>query len=453
MTTTFSTLTPRDTVRAVRWPVNVLSLTALIILPACSSSTAFMQNSVNGVAETVEYAALPSPAVETMATPAAASADEEQAAGRVTLNRPSPSRPSVKTAILTQDPSDKPSSPSIIPLSHELTPTAQQCEPPCFTPAEPRVAPAQCCQSPAQMYPDEYLCDGGDRNLPVHYFAGDRQGFDTEDTIAEYSDHDGESHVRASNPVCIYAPRFGSVEVIEGANSGIQIHHASNATEFSVVGSLERQDAIHQSVKEDGFRAVRSRRRADGAEAQKNVVLSTALKRPQRNDKIDQGLQAESISGMQILERQQGAQFHQELANAIVWSRDLFPEISAATSQAGQIRARASAQAAIGIDDQRAKKSHIHIVKLADREQAEAGDTIHFTIRFINTGDYDLYNVRIVDNLTPRLLLIPDSVESDREGEFLTQPNGEGSDILTFELDEALPAHKSGTIKFAVRVQ
>ena len=307
--------------------------------------------------------------------------------------------------------------------------------------------------SPADLYPDEYLADGGDRRLPVHYFGDNRQGFDTEDTIAEYSDHHGKSHVRASNRVAVYAPRFGSVRVIEGANSGTRVQTAVKATEFSVVGSLERHDRIQQSTKEDGFVMIGARQRADGAAARRNALHSKATTRPQRSDKVNQSIQAEAISGRQILERQRGAGFHQELANAAIWSRDLYPKLSAATSQATQVRARLTAQATIGIDDERAEKSEIHIVKLADRDTAEAGDIIHFTIRFINTGDYDLHDVRIVDNLTPRLQFVPGSVKTDRAGEVLTEPNGEGSQILTFVLDDALAARESGTIEFDVRVK
>lgn len=460
MKTTASPWTADDARCEARWPLPFLVLTSLFLLPACSTSVAFMPGAGQDIAETVEYAAQPTPVVETNPVSAAVVDNGDAAAGFVTLNRPSPSQPTVRTAVLTRDAADDSHKATIIPLSHNSAIPAQdcdpavgqQCQPPCFTPAECRVPPELCRECPADRYPDEYLCDGGDRELPVHYFAGDRQGFDTEDTIAEYSDHEGRPHVRASNQVCIYAPRFGSVEVIEGANSEIQIHHAAKTTEFAVVGSLERQDVLHQSVKEDGFVAVRSRRRADGAEAKRNPVHSSGLTRPERNDKVDQGLQAVSVDGLQTIEFLRGPQVQQRLANAAVWSRDLFPKLAAATTQAGEVRTRATAQATIGLD-RRSKASEIHIVKLADRDQAEAGDTIRFTIRYINTGDYDLYNVRIVDNLTPRLHLLPDTVETDRAGEFLTEPNGEGSEIVTFVLDEALPAHKSGTIEFSVRVK
>ncbi|MCH2200353.1 MAG: DUF11 domain-containing protein [Fuerstiella sp.] len=360
---------------------------------------------------------------------------------------------SVRTAVSTRTSDNEVPGVKIVPMSHKVVSDVDHDPAHRFTPAEMRIDPAFGRMSPADLYPDEYLADGGDRQLPVHYFGGSRKGFDTEDTIAEYSDHNGKSHVRASNRVAVYAPRFGSVRVIEGANSDTRIHHAVQATEFSSIGSMNRRNGLRQAVKDDQFVAVSSRRRADGTEAQKNSFQSSAAIRPQRNDKVDQGLQAESIKGRRILEREQGPGFHQELANAVVWSRDLFPKLSGTTSQAAQTHRRVTAQATIGIEDQRAEKSEIHIVKLADRETAEIGDTIHFTIRFINTGDYDLHDVRIVDNLTPRLRFIPDSVQTDREGDVITEPNGEGSEVLTFVLDDRLRAHESGTIEFEVRVK
>lgn len=445
-----------DANKIFRLPLTAIAVSALSFLPACSTPSAFIpasgqfqadataQNStaVDEVSLSGDWFTF-APGLES----AASVENEAPIAGFVRLD--SEASP-IRKAVLTRNSAGESPATKIVPLSHQV---ARNDCPTCFTPAEVRIDPAFGRISPADLYPDEYLADGGDRRLPVHYFAGDRQGFDTEDTVAEYSDHNGKSHVRASNRVAIYSPRFGSVRVIEGADSGTQIHHAVKTTEFAAVDSLERDEGIQQSVKEDGFAAFGSRRRADGAEAKKNSIHSGGTSRLQQNDKIDQGLQTQATNGMAILERQQGAEFHQKLANAAIWSRDLFPKLSGATSQATEAKARVTAHATIGIEDKRAEKSEIHIVKLADRETAEAGDIIHFTIRFINTGDYDLHDVRVVDNLTPRLHFISGSAKTNRDGDVLTQPNGEGSEILTFVLDGILPAHESGAIEFDVRVK
>ncbi len=462
MTLNDSKLICRDSGYLNRYPRAVIPFVALIFLPACSSQSAFVRDSEPIVARTA-HSEISRPGVkQTEHTPVEGQTgrnrgiwNQSSRAGvaRTRLDDHFGQNLPVQPAVLTQTSDDGPGMVQIVPLSHKVVSDDQGSSSQFLTSAEPRIDPAFGHMSPADMYPDEYLADGGDRRLPVHYFGGKRQGFDTEDTIAEYSDHSGNSHVRASNRVAVYAPRFGSVRVVEGADSGRQVLHAAGTTEVSAVGSLERQDGIQKSVKEEGVAAAGSWKRADGAEGEQSAIQSRATTRPQRTDKVDQGLQAQSISGMQVLEREQGAGFHRELANAAVWSRDLFPKLSGATSQSAQLRTRLTARATVGIEDQRAKKSEIHIVKLADRDSAESGDFIRFTIRFINTGDYDLHDVRIVDNLTPRLQFIQDSVQTDREGDVITKPNGEGSEILTFDFDEPLPAHQSGTIVFEVRVR
>ena len=69
-------------------------------------------------------------------------------------------------------------------------------------------------------HPDEYLIDGGDRALPIHYDRFNRQGLDTEDTVAEYVDHLGRRHVKPTNRVAIYAPRFGAVRSVTTPTEG-----------------------------------------------------------------------------------------------------------------------------------------------------------------------------------------------------------------------------------------
>ncbi|MCH2209974.1 MAG: DUF11 domain-containing protein [Fuerstiella sp.] len=444
-----------------------IAVAVLLFLPACSSRTAFVNQLQSAIVSDIETSSEPQTAFPHQANPALVTPTDSSdtlknvelsethvvTAGLVRMSNSPYHDSSVITALSTQDLDDEVSGVKIIPLSHKVVSDVRHDPVQHFTPAEMRIDAAFGRMSPSELYPDEYLADGGDRRLPTHYFGGSRRGLDTEDTIAEYTDHNGRSHVRASNRVAVYSPRFGSVRVIEGASSGTRVHHAVQAKEFSSVGSMNRQNGIRQTITDEQFVAVASRRRADGAEAQQNSIESTATIRPQRNDKVDQGLQAESIRGRQILEREQGPGFHQELANAAVWSRDLFPKLSGTTSQAAQTHRRVTVQATVGIEDQRAEKSEIHIVKLADRETAEVGDTIRFTIRFINTGDYDLHDVRIVDNLTPRLRFIPDSLQTDRKGDVITEPNGEGSEVLTFVLDDGLGAHESGTVEFEVRVK
>ena len=123
-----------------------------------------------------------------------------------------------------------------------------------FREAEPRLPTAAtenpqtqvAAASPAvQAHPDEYIFDGGDRDHPVHYYGGEMQGLDTEDTIAEFKDHEGRNHLKASNRVAVYAPRFGAVRTISGPDTGVKIDKAAGATDIAGLGKMHASRALH----------------------------------------------------------------------------------------------------------------------------------------------------------------------------------------------------------------
>jgi len=102
------------------------------------------------------------------------------------------------------------------------------------------------------------------------------------------------------------------------------------------------------------------------------------------------------------------------------------------------------------IDDQKSDQpGQLRLVKTADRELAEIGDVITFTIRYDNLGPREIDAVRIVDNLTPRLEYVADS----STGQMLVEDNGEGSQVLTWVLPEPLQPGAGGVITFQARVK
>ena len=70
-------------------------------------------------------------------------------------------------------------------------------------------------------------------------------------------------------------------------------------------------------------------------------------------------------------------------------------------------------------------------------------------------SELPLSDIRIVDNLTPRLAYVEGSASIDEKhpGSVTIDPNGEGSSVLTFTLDDALEAHGTGTITFEATVR
>lgn len=336
---------------------------------------------------------------------------------------------------------------------------------PIFTEAEPRletgkngvprnkmetIAPAPL----ADLYPDEYVFDGGDRGFSAAMHTN-RSGLDSEDTVAAFSDHTGEKRITASNRVAVYAPRFGSVRTVTGLVADVKVDKAVGAKDSITVGNLKTGNAAQENVHDTSLSGLETRDRVDGMKAAIPPVQNKRMEIAGQNRKVDEGHEGRDVKSPGIFHRKDGIEVAEQMRNAITWTRDQFPVITATTTNASEISAKFKVQQTIGVKDERETKGNVRIVKLADRDEARPGDTITFTINFQNTGDFDVYDVSIVDNLTPRLAYVSGSAEIDEKhpGEVSVEPNGEGSEILTFKLDKPLKGHASGTITFEAVVR
>jgi len=334
-------------------------------------------------------------------------------------------------------------------------------------PPEPRTPIAGCdpygvgmpfceagCQPSPHHYPDEYLCDGGDRGLPVHYTRYERYGLETEDTVGEYLDHNGKEQMRPSSKVCIYAPRFAQVRTVsqpyeeQGSNeiAGLesQSRNGSVATRLGATAS-------QRNVMADGLRM---RSRAGGLESEQLGVLVTQLRGPTVHETLINAFQDLSFVRAGYLDQSDAARLQDGLQASVAWSRDQSPVISAQTTVPVEGLFTISSNVITVIDDEKAHEpGELRLVKLADKKSAQRGDIVTFTIRYDNLGPREVHEVRIVDNLTPRLEYVDDSATSDRAGRLAVADNGEGSLVLTWELTETLPAYKGGVVTFQARVR
>lgn len=336
---------------------------------------------------------------------------------------------------------------------------------PIFTQADPRLDMGDKCFPRNQMetiapapladlFPDEYVFDGGDRDLSAAMHTN-RSGLDTEDTVAAFADHTGELRTTASNRVAVYAPRFGSVRTVTGLVADVKIDKAIGAKDNIAVGNLKTGNAAHENVHDTILSGLETRDRVDGMKAAVPPVENRRMEIAGQNLKVDEGHEGRDVQSPSIFHRKDGIEIAEQMRNAITWTRDQFPVITATTTNASEISAKFKVQQTIGVKDERETKGNVRIVKLADRDEARPGETITFTINFQNTGDFDVYDVSIVDNLTPRLAYVSGSAEIDEKhpGEVSVEPNGEGSEILTFKLDKPLKGHAGGTITFEAVVR
>ena len=308
----------------------------------------------------------------------------------------------------------------------------------------------------AQAYPDEYIFDGGDRDHPVHYYGGEMEGLDTEDTVAEFKDHEGGNHVKPSNRVAVYAPRFGAVETVSGLEIDVKVDKAAGATEVSGAGTLLEGRGMQTGITSTPASGLAARRSASGMLTSRPGHQSQASKGPALSSKADKGMEARVSSGPGLLQATDVHELSLQILEPVASKVKTGAALNASTSQATLTYSTFRVQATIGTE-KGGRKGNIHITKEATPLIAKQGDTITFTIHFRNPGDYNVHDVRIIDNLTPRLRYLDDSsqieVVDDSGGSLSVVPNKEGSQTLIFELDEPLKGGMSGTITFQAEVR
>ncbi|MSR56594.1 MAG: DUF11 domain-containing protein [Planctomycetaceae bacterium] len=300
-------------------------------------------------------------------------------------------------------------------------------------------------------FPDEYLCDGGDRDLPVHYSNDEMQGLDSEDTVAEFYDDEGRRRVRATNKVCFYAPRFAAVEVISAALADVGGDRPTQSIASDRGSALRAREASVAQNQNDMMERLVTRSRGSSL---LSADIPEELDRPQGvQGHVHSLTPLESYSFLSSgqLTKVEGPWLAKCIQSAVALTRDQNPVITAVADGPGELTSRFSPEEFVGRENQLRRK--LRIVKLADTEVAAQGDVVTFKIRFDNLGDVEIRKVVIVDNLTPRLEYVEDSATCDREGEFFTDDNGDGSLILRWELDKPLPGRTGGVVTFKARVR
>lgn len=305
----------------------------------------------------------------------------------------------------------------------------------------------------AEQFPDEYLFDGGDRDYPVHYDGQLMRGVETEDTIAEYHDHQGKRKVKASNRVAIYSPRFAAVRTFNGVSEGFNVQRvAANLDQIQGAG-LKHKVGGKTGVQRDRVQAVRLRSRASGLFSETTRLSVRNSKLATQHTKLTNLFEEVQFLHDGQVRQSEIARLRAAMNNAVAMSRDLNPVLMANLSAAQEVYAMFKVSELTGTDEGHKQTGRLRIIKLADKEAAKPGDVVTFTIRFDNLGDQPLHHVRIIDNLTPRLEFIDDSASSDLPGSINADDNGEGSHILRFELDSPLAGHTGGVISFQAKLR
>ncbi|MFO0867553.1 MAG: hypothetical protein U0935_01275 [Pirellulales bacterium] len=300
---------------------------------------------------------------------------------------------------------------------------------------------------------DEYLFDGGDRDVPVKV---DRnwtvRGIDQEDTIAHYDTLQGRTEVTPSNRVPIYAPRFAAVRKVYG----LELHEGHER-----VAGVENPVRLHSQE---------SQRKATTALQQIPPVLehnfrSTVALRDQtrgigvENRQTLQGFDNHFLAYEDFLIIRRGqfdgnekARLAERIQAALIWTTDQSVQVVIEGAPAYEAKGATQPGETL-LYEMPPGKPRLRIVKVASKSEALPGEEIDFTLRFDNVGDQRIGNVTIIDSLTTRLEYVPESAQCDLPAQFGTVENEAESLLLRWEIRDPLDVGKGGVIRFKCKVR
>jgi uncharacterized repeat protein (TIGR01451 family) len=301
----------------------------------------------------------------------------------------------------------------------------------------------------------EYFVNGGDTGMPAYVEGWTVHHFNPGGTIAHFDTLDGRVMVEPSNQVPIYAPRFGSIRKIEGLLHEGQVTALVEARNQQV--SSQNRHALQTGFagQEEGTRYARTQDQLRGIDGQRRgagVESSLALGSYDNFQVVDS-------DSMMLLQRTFGfggsarTQLERGALNAWAWKGSESLQIQ--INELAPMTATGIDGAAVyfQVEDEQSRTSRLRLIKVANKESAQPGEIVEFTLRFDNLGNQLLGNVTILDDLTGRLEFLPGTAMASLQSGFLPQPNARGGLTLRFEISDPLAPGEFGVIQFQCRVR
>ena len=299
---------------------------------------------------------------------------------------------------------------------------------------------------------DEYLEDGGDRDVQVTVAPNFRVGgLDMEDTVVHYDTIDGQTIVKPSNKVCIYAPRFGAVRKVtsvEISEQRDQVVQAGAPVKLGIQDeTLRATTAVQpvQPVANIGTKQLSIERLKQPAVPISQLLMAYAVE-----DRL-KAYEDFAVIRNGVLEEAQKPRLAIAVDAALTWAQNQAVQVVLDHKQAIALTGDQRVQTTFRADTP--NNPCLRVIKVASANTAKPGDVIDFTIRFDNVGDQTIGNVTLIDSLTTRLEYVEGSAQASREAQFLPELNEGDSLTLRWEFTDPLPASGGGLVRFQCRVR
>lgn len=313
---------------------------------------------------------------------------------------------------------------------------------------------------------EECLHDGGDRGTPAGFdHDGRLLGLDPEDTLAEWTDPAGRRRLTCSNRVCLCVPRFGVLRtelplggydtVVRVGDTRLariqeQILQRVPSDQWRQVEQLQGskgrlRPTVSVNVQEVGrlvgIQVLQAHEVYLGLAAYLGTVEVKRLSQAQRTQLVRQLELARELS---IREKLQGVE--QVIGTAVIGRIEGGPLVVKALAETRDLTVCC-------FETPCPPDKPLVLVKCADRQTAQPGDVVTFTLRYSNHGGRPITDVAVSDSLAGRLEYVPGSAQADRDAVFTIQENEAGSTILRWEIAGRLLPGQGGAVRFQARVR
>ena len=271
-------------------------------------------------------------------------------------------------------------------------------------------------------------------------------GLDPEDTLVHYTTEGGNIHVQPSNRACVYSPRFSTVRKISAAAGGEYVVGLANMDRPvgpTGIGSREGGLIVRDS---NGLSHAEVAKRIDAFRDRNRGVPMESVLQAIEAGKVLEVLATLSPTELGKLTADQLAIVQQSIDAATTWTMREGVEVAIEDLKAPVLTRDQKLEGFTLYDFPKAGR--LRIAKMADRSDAQPGETVTFTIRVENVGDSAVNHVVVMDNLVTRLEYVPDSQECTVAAEFVADNNSEQSKRLEWKLSEELKVGEVATITF-----
>jgi uncharacterized repeat protein (TIGR01451 family) len=298
---------------------------------------------------------------------------------------------------------------------------------------------------------DEYLCDGGDANTPVH-FGGDGglRGIDPRDAVIQFRD-DRRPRVLPTNLVCIYAPRFGLIRGSVGPNESrtVDVLHGLELIQRETMH--ERKEGPRRIVQNESPEQSRHRARLS---SMKGRVYAGSHEEVRVLGGIDNIIHLRGHQLIQSIEKANNRQKPGQNRTNIFAQGFRLGESAVVTGiveGAGEKVMAWKPQEIAGVEVP-PNKPGMAVIKRVSTGEAEPGDVVTFSIQYRNMGNVPITSVRVVDSLLPRLEYVPRSAKGPADTVFTAAENKAGAMELRWDIGTLKPGAE-GYVSFEAKVR